>query len=244
MSGSDLQHRLDGALREIEQLRAENERLRTLLALAQRTQTILDARKLGPSTRGRELPCFGRREGRARAPFVLRPRRRLRGSLGKRIHRQDRLRARDCRRLGPSGAKELSAVKRRGDRAAPARPAVDRCLPATHRRHLLAPYLRPRRQDLAARRARAPRGLRGAWRAGGAGAKPLRIGRPRLGLLRRSCRRLGRPPTRRPATPRGADAAWGARPGKLRPALPQPGLVTCEGVRQPDRAAAPRSLPR
>jgi len=48
MSGSDLQHRLDGALREIEQLRAENERLRTLLALAQRTQTILDARQLGP----------------------------------------------------------------------------------------------------------------------------------------------------------------------------------------------------
>lgn len=42
MSRSDLQFRLDEALREVERLRAENERLRTLLALAQRTRTILD----------------------------------------------------------------------------------------------------------------------------------------------------------------------------------------------------------
>jgi hypothetical protein len=45
MSGSHLQHRLDRVLCELEQLRAENERLRTLLSLAQQTQTILDARK-------------------------------------------------------------------------------------------------------------------------------------------------------------------------------------------------------
>jgi len=45
MSGSDLHHRLGEALREVEQLRAENERLRTLLSLSQQTQTILDARK-------------------------------------------------------------------------------------------------------------------------------------------------------------------------------------------------------
>ena len=48
MSGSDLQHHLDGALREVERLRAENARLRTLLYLAQRTQTILDAGKPEP----------------------------------------------------------------------------------------------------------------------------------------------------------------------------------------------------
>ena len=40
MSGSDLQRRLDQASRELDRLRAENERLRTLLALAQRTKTI------------------------------------------------------------------------------------------------------------------------------------------------------------------------------------------------------------
>ncbi len=42
MLGTDLRVPLDGALREIERLRAENERLRTLLALAQQTRTILD----------------------------------------------------------------------------------------------------------------------------------------------------------------------------------------------------------
>jgi hypothetical protein len=41
MSGSDPQHRLDRALREVERLRAENEQLRTLLSLSQQTQTIL-----------------------------------------------------------------------------------------------------------------------------------------------------------------------------------------------------------
>jgi hypothetical protein len=43
MSGSDLQHRLDEALGELKGLRGENERLRTLLALAQRTRAIVDA---------------------------------------------------------------------------------------------------------------------------------------------------------------------------------------------------------
>jgi superfamily II DNA or RNA helicase len=41
VSETDVQCRLDQALRELERLRAENERLRTLLALAQRTQAVL-----------------------------------------------------------------------------------------------------------------------------------------------------------------------------------------------------------
>jgi superfamily II DNA or RNA helicase len=48
MSGSDLQHELDGALREVGRLRAENERLRTLLALTQQMKTILDPSKPEP----------------------------------------------------------------------------------------------------------------------------------------------------------------------------------------------------
>ena len=40
MSESDLQHRLDQASREVERLRAENERLRTLLGLSQRFPSI------------------------------------------------------------------------------------------------------------------------------------------------------------------------------------------------------------
>src|SRR6266536_1812214 len=43
MSESDLQQRLDETLSELERLRAENERLRTMLALAQGTQTIINA---------------------------------------------------------------------------------------------------------------------------------------------------------------------------------------------------------
>jgi hypothetical protein len=43
MSGTDLQQRLNGARSELERLRAENERLRTLLALAQGTQAIVNA---------------------------------------------------------------------------------------------------------------------------------------------------------------------------------------------------------
>lgn len=42
MSANDIQHRLDEALRELERSRAENERLRTLLALAQKTRTVVD----------------------------------------------------------------------------------------------------------------------------------------------------------------------------------------------------------
>lgn len=41
VSESDLRRRLDQTSREVEHLRAENERLRTLLALAQGTQAIL-----------------------------------------------------------------------------------------------------------------------------------------------------------------------------------------------------------
>jgi hypothetical protein len=57
MSGSDVQHRHDGALRELDRLRAENERLRTLLALAQRTKTILDPSKPEPPPAGASSPA-------------------------------------------------------------------------------------------------------------------------------------------------------------------------------------------
>src|SRR6266566_6016599 len=43
MSGNDLERRLNEALREVERLRAENERLRMLLTLAQQTTTILES---------------------------------------------------------------------------------------------------------------------------------------------------------------------------------------------------------
>jgi hypothetical protein len=45
MSANDVPHRLDEALRELERLRAENERLRTLLALAQEARAVIDANK-------------------------------------------------------------------------------------------------------------------------------------------------------------------------------------------------------
>lgn len=52
MSGKDLQRRLGEAFHEVTRLRAENERLRTLLALAQRTQTILAADDRQPRPAG------------------------------------------------------------------------------------------------------------------------------------------------------------------------------------------------
>lgn len=45
MSLNAIQHRLDDALCELERLRAENERLRTLLALAQQTRAVVDVDK-------------------------------------------------------------------------------------------------------------------------------------------------------------------------------------------------------
>jgi superfamily II DNA or RNA helicase len=57
MPGDDLQHRLDGALREVNRLRAENERLRTLLKLAQQTKTILDPSKPRPPPSGASSPA-------------------------------------------------------------------------------------------------------------------------------------------------------------------------------------------
>ncbi len=51
MSERDLQQQLDEASRELNRLRAENERLRTLLALARQTQTILDSSKPEPPPR-------------------------------------------------------------------------------------------------------------------------------------------------------------------------------------------------
>lgn len=57
MSGSDLQRRLDQVSRELERLRAENERLRTLLKLAQRTKTILDPSKPEHPTSGAGFPA-------------------------------------------------------------------------------------------------------------------------------------------------------------------------------------------
>lgn len=49
--------RLDGGMRELDQLRAENERLRTLLKLAQRTKTILDPSQPEPALRARSSPA-------------------------------------------------------------------------------------------------------------------------------------------------------------------------------------------
>ena len=57
MSGSDLQRRLDHVSRERDRLRAENERLRTLLALAQQTKTILDPSKPEPALRTSSAPA-------------------------------------------------------------------------------------------------------------------------------------------------------------------------------------------
>ncbi|HVC86623.1 MAG TPA: DEAD/DEAH box helicase family protein [Gaiellaceae bacterium] len=57
MPENDLQPRVDGALREVDQLRAENERLRTLLKLAQRTKTILDPSKPEPPPSGPGSPA-------------------------------------------------------------------------------------------------------------------------------------------------------------------------------------------
>ena len=55
MSGSDLQRRLNEAVREVERVRTENERLRTLLALAQQTKTILGSSRPEPPP---ESACF------------------------------------------------------------------------------------------------------------------------------------------------------------------------------------------
>ncbi len=61
LSESDLQRRLEQTSREVERLRAENEHLRTLLALAQRTQTILT------STDGSRRPAGARVDSSAPA---------------------------------------------------------------------------------------------------------------------------------------------------------------------------------
>jgi superfamily II DNA or RNA helicase len=57
MSGSDPQHRLNRALREVERLRAENEQLRTLLSLSQQTQTILTRGAPEPPPAGTDSPA-------------------------------------------------------------------------------------------------------------------------------------------------------------------------------------------
>jgi superfamily II DNA or RNA helicase len=57
MSGSDPQHRLDRALREVERLRAENQQLRTLLSLSQQTQTILTRGAPEPPPAGTDSPA-------------------------------------------------------------------------------------------------------------------------------------------------------------------------------------------
>src|SRR5581483_4800743 len=54
MAEPDLQHRLTEAARELERLRAENERLRTLLRLAQRTETVLARAR--PASAPRDVP--------------------------------------------------------------------------------------------------------------------------------------------------------------------------------------------
>src|SRR5688572_6568145 len=66
MAETDVQRGLEEASRELERLRAENERLRTLLALAQRTQTVLaatkptSARHDGPSGAGEKVALVRR----------------------------------------------------------------------------------------------------------------------------------------------------------------------------------------
>src|SRR5207245_1985229 len=112
MSGSDLQRRLNEALREVERVRTENERLRTLLALAQQTKTDPRVQQAGTAARERLLSGVGGREGRARATVVPRPRRRVRASLGERTHRKERLHAGDGGRLESAGSEDLSAVGR------------------------------------------------------------------------------------------------------------------------------------
>ena len=57
MSESDIQYRLDRALREVERLRDENGRLRTLLSLSQQTQTLLDRSKPEPPPAGANSPA-------------------------------------------------------------------------------------------------------------------------------------------------------------------------------------------
>ena len=56
MSGSDLQRRLDQASRELDRLRAENERLRTLLALAQRTRSTFESGNPEPALPASSAP--------------------------------------------------------------------------------------------------------------------------------------------------------------------------------------------
>jgi hypothetical protein len=58
VSETDLQHRLEEMSREAERLRAENKRLRTLLALAQRTQAVLAPTKPAAATRP-DAPASG-----------------------------------------------------------------------------------------------------------------------------------------------------------------------------------------
>jgi len=70
VSESDLQRRLDQASREVERLRAENERLRTLLGLSQRVPSIHTAAEINgrvpvPARRPRSLEFVTGREGRA-----------------------------------------------------------------------------------------------------------------------------------------------------------------------------------
>ena len=55
MSASDIQQRLDQALSELERLRAENERLRRLVALAQGTQAIIGAGERREATSSLQL---------------------------------------------------------------------------------------------------------------------------------------------------------------------------------------------
>ena len=162
MSASDLQQRLDEALSELEQLRAENERLRTLLALAQGTQAIIDrrqTREAPPASLG-SIRCFRGREGRADPAPLSRPRdvyalRWENARTGKSGYVPAT--AGGWTKTGPKTYLPLSdeAIERhlRGRESIGVYPLLEDDT-------LLVSRLRLRRQDVAARRARPARGVR------------------------------------------------------------------------------------
>ncbi len=142
-------------------------------------------------------------------------------------------------------ARRRISPDRRDDRAsiyaAVSRSVSTRC----SGRHLLVSRLRPRRQDVAARRARAPRGVRRArvCRPRWSGAVPASgahvwvfFSAP---VAAASARRLGALLLRDAMSRRGElDLASYDR------LFPNQDFLPAEGVREPDRAAAPGPMPR
>lgn len=182
-------------------------------------------------------------EDRADPGALPRARGCLRASLGESSFGQEWLHTRGRRWLGrsPRRPEAIPPPVRRDDREASPRPRVDRHLPAAEGRQLLVARMRPRRQRVATRRDGASRGVHRPRRADGVGEEPVRKRRSPLGLLQLAGdSRFGAPARGAPAS-RGDGEPRRARPRKLRPALPKPGLPAAEGIREPDRAAAPKA---